>query len=299
MSYFIDPRENLDAAVRRIGGEQISKALDEIEDSNLDVHETVHQVRKRCKKLRGLLRLVRPALGENYREENARFRDAARLLSSFRDATSLLECFQELLQHYQKHDTMEVLAPLGETLAARRDRLDVDDELEKFAAAMRQARGRLEDWHLAGAGFEAVRGGFEKTYRRACRGMARAYEETTAADLHEWRKRAKYHWYHIRLLKAAWPAALAVRGDALDELSNLLGHDHDLAVLRKRLQEENFGELYGVVQLIEMRRRDLQALAHPLGRRLFCEKPRQLGRRLECYWQSRLEEAALPVEPVR
>ena len=47
---------------------------------------TVHDVRKRCKKVRGLLRLVRPGLGPDYRRANADVRDAARELSSLRDA---------------------------------------------------------------------------------------------------------------------------------------------------------------------------------------------------------------------
>ena len=55
---FKNPDE-LPSETQRIATEQIDRAIDELDDSSLDYHETIHQVRKRCKKLRGLLRLVR------------------------------------------------------------------------------------------------------------------------------------------------------------------------------------------------------------------------------------------------
>jgi hypothetical protein len=28
---------------------------------------------------------------------------------------------------------------------------------------------------------------------------------------HEWRKRVKYHWYHLGLLRELWPASMELR----------------------------------------------------------------------------------------
>ena len=55
------------------------------------------------------------------------------------------------------------------------------------------------------------------------------------SDLHDWRKRVKDLWYHERLL--APTCGPTVRGHAkeLDRLSDLLGDDHDLALLRHEL----------------------------------------------------------------
>ena len=77
MAYRIRTKDDdVEQAVRRIACEQIDRALAEIDDDGLDFARKVHQVRKRCKKLRGLVRLVRPAL-DAYGRENAAFRDAA------------------------------------------------------------------------------------------------------------------------------------------------------------------------------------------------------------------------------
>jgi len=86
MTYELDPEQPLDAEVRRIATELIDHAVAQIDGTKTapheaihhDVHhEAVHEVRKDCKKLRGLLRLVRPAVPKLYTHENAAFRDTA------------------------------------------------------------------------------------------------------------------------------------------------------------------------------------------------------------------------------
>ena len=97
MSYAF-PRdvERIDEAVRQIAAEQIDKAIAEIDDADLTAHETVHQVRKRCKKLRALARLVRPGF-PSYKKENAFFRDLARGLSGARDAQVMCDAYNRLV----------------------------------------------------------------------------------------------------------------------------------------------------------------------------------------------------------
>ena len=84
MSYYFQQSDtSVERGVRRIAVEQIDKAISEIQEP--DVTEAVHNVRKRCKKLRALIRIVRYAF-DDYKAENASFRDAARSLAVLRDA---------------------------------------------------------------------------------------------------------------------------------------------------------------------------------------------------------------------
>lgn len=52
MSFTFIIGESAGDGIRRMAREQIDRALEEISDSSLDRHDTVHQVRKRCKKIR-------------------------------------------------------------------------------------------------------------------------------------------------------------------------------------------------------------------------------------------------------
>src|SRR5262245_25504859 len=98
MSYSLRARESAQHALKRIARNQIAKAIDEIQDREAGPNEATHATRKRCKKIRGLLRLTRPALGKAYRRENAWFRDTARVLAPVRDSYVLVETFDALLE---------------------------------------------------------------------------------------------------------------------------------------------------------------------------------------------------------
>ena len=299
MAYRFTEDEPVEAGLWRIAHEQIDKALGELSDPDLGPHESIHQVRKRCKKLRALLRIVRPHLGETYAAENARFRDAARTLSALRDATALIETYDVLVEHYAEQIDRSAFGPVRRALTVRRNQLateDVDLEARMAAFSQELQAAQPETWTLPAEGVEALREGLAKTYRRGRRAMAAAYENPTAEAFHEWRKRVKYHWYHCRLLRPTWKPVMRARCHALSDLSDLLGIEHDLAVFQQVLMDEpeRFGgvrSLQAFLGLIDRRRAELQARAHPLGRRLFAEKPDALVHRLGTYWDAWREEA--------
>jgi hypothetical protein len=85
MAYAITPEDaSVEDALRRIVREEAQNALDQVSGEG-DLSARVHEMRKTVKKLRGLLRLVRPVFLEA-RAENAVLRDAGQGLSGLRDA---------------------------------------------------------------------------------------------------------------------------------------------------------------------------------------------------------------------
>jgi len=150
---------------------------------------------------------------------------------------------------------------------------------------------RSTGFSLDREGFAAVRGGLKKTYKRARDAMAHAYAEPSVERFHEWRKRVKYHRYHTRLLREIWPAIMRRRRNELKRLSDRLGDDHDLAVLRATLtgETDRFGQprdQQALLALIDRRRKEFQAWSHPLGQRLFAEKPKRHADRFAHIWQA-------------
>lgn len=301
MAYRLMKEEPVGDGVIRVTREQIDKAIAEIETPDLSPHETVHQVRKRCKKIRGLIRLVRPALGKTYDHENAWYRDAAAALSDTRDAQSVIAAYDQLVSHFGDQIDEGAFVPIRAELVRRRERITEDstaleEKIDVFGARMREGRQRTDSWELDETGFDAVAGGLLKTYDRARRAMRDAYDDDTPESFHEWRKRVKYHWYHTRLLLSSWSPVLKGRRSEAKRLADLLGNDHDLAVLRQKLveQPEGFGEVEHVtafVGLIGRRQAELRVAAQPVGRRLFAEKAKRFGKRFEEYWDAWQREA--------
>jgi len=295
MSYHLTRNDgSVEAGLRRIAVSQIDTAIAEVDDGDLDAHATVHQVRKRCKKLRGLIRLVRPSFAD-YAAENAAFRDAAKELGDVRDSEAAVETYDKLLGCYGDQIEPSAFASIRERLAARRRKAGrdgrVDERLSAFRATMVIARRRAETWIIEDDGFAAVSGGLGKTYKRARKAMRRASDDPTAAKLHAWRKRVKYHWYHARLMREIWPEVVGAHRDAADALGELLGEHHDLAVLEATLSEapRAFGspsDLDVFVGLSGRRRGVLVAEAFALGPKLLAEKPGALRRRWDAYWRA-------------
>lgn len=301
MAYTLDQTKSVESELRRIAVEQIDRALREI-DGECGIDETVHQVRKRCKKVRGLLRLVRGALPrEVYKAENQRFRDAARRLSPFRDATAALETFEGLVERSPAEPTS--LRAIGSHLEQQHDEVvqassDVERAIELVADELRGARDRAQSWKLEAAGFAALRGGIQKTYGRGRKEMSRAVRTRHPKQFHEWRKRVKYGWYHARLLRGSWPVVLPGVIEAYDALGDVLGDHHDLTVLAEMLQRWDALSRIEPAALTEFRalagRRqlELEARARSAGLRLFAEKPRAFVARLAVYWAAWHAEGA-------
>ncbi len=298
MSYRLNPDKPLNHELVRVARDQIEGAIKDIHHARHDVHEAVHDVRRRCKLVRALIRLVRPTFPE-YRAENAWFRDLGRSLSHTRDATASIECLDAITKRFASLIQPNVFAPVRQNLEQRRSQIvatvGLEDRLIEARHSLYAAHWRVGDWSLERDGFAAIAGGLGKTYGRAHRRMSEARQDATTELLHEWRKRAKYHRYHMKLLGEIWPAIIGPREKECHRLTDYLGDDHDLAVLRTILvgEPDRFGDpqtLRSLFGLIRWRRAEVQAAAMPLGMRLFGEDPDAHVARFGILWDAKQAE---------
>jgi CHAD domain-containing protein len=294
--YKLKNAEPVPAGVRRIALGRIDNALDELRgDTDSSPEEAIHEARKDIKKLRALLRLARDDLGgKTFGRENVVLRDTARGLSGLRDADVMIETLDALVERYPKRIPEDVARGLMQALHAHRRALDADGSdrgVDAAVAALGEVRERVVDWPLAYDGFDAFEAGLTRTYKRGRRAYAAALADPSTETLHEWRKRVKDHWHHHVVLERSWPGLMKQYGDEAHALSDLLGDDHDLAVLREWAwaHPEAAGSVPGLEKLAEAvgkRRAQLQRDAFELGARLYAERPRDFARRLRLYWEA-------------
>lgn len=268
--------------------------MNEIDDPDLEVTVKIHQVRKRCKKLRGLLRLVRPVF-DDFGAENASFRDAARLLSDVRDKRSLILAYDDVTAQFGDQIDRRAFAPIRARLTRDSRKVledpDTRTRLQKFRHEMDVARDRMRTWTLDKNDFDAIADGIGKTYKRARKRMQDAWSDRDDETMHAWRKRVKYHWYHARLLGDAVPEMMGPQADAADELSDLLGDYQDLAVLDARLHDaqQDFGtatDIEAFRALIKQRKEALAEAAFLLGRQSLAERRKARVKRWRGYWKA-------------
>lgn len=264
-------------------------ALDRLRNGPHDVAVAVHETRKDLKKMRSLLRLSRGGLPpKQYRRENARYRDAARLLSSTRDADVKLRTLAALRERYG-----------DDVPSARGLQLLLQEEVERLAssngnglaAAMQEAAAAIEEGgasvdalRIEKRGWKLLEPGLVASYRRGKAGLDAVSDQVSDEAVHEWRKGVKDLWYHLRLLRDTWPEGLSGPIDQADTLSELLGDHHDLSVLAIVVREQE-EEARRLLALLERRQGELLVEAMPIGQRLYAENPQRYARRLRVYWK--------------
>ena len=294
MPYRFTADETVQDGVRRCAREQLDAAVAElttrVED---DPVEAVHDARKDLKKARSLLRLTRAAIDrDERRRENKALRDAGRALSSARDAEVMLQALDDVADHFVGQVPQTTFEAIRRHLDSERDaarqQMFTAGLPGQTADKLKSVRARIDDWPIRRGEWKALEPGLLRSYKRGRKAMATARSARTVEALHEWRKRSKDLWYHLRMLKPLSPGIVAGQAKEAHALSDLLGDDHDLAVLRGTLASGAGGlavDLDAVIELIDRRREQLQAEAFRVGGRLYAESPKAFGRRLHSYWK--------------
>jgi CHAD domain-containing protein len=299
--------EPFDEGFRRIALEQIDRAQSQLAQAD-DQSVAIHESRKALKRVRALLRLMRPAIGDEiFRRENSDLRDIGLSLSGARDRHVLLETAMKL-DAMGRFERRSVADNLRQTILGAGTE---SEPVRMKAAAERLAgvRDRLSTVTATGSGFAIVGEGLEKSYRTARRAFRHAYAEPSDEAFHEWRKGAQRHWRQMSLLSRAWPELLEARVGEARALSQLLGDDHDLAVLVAFVHSEAAASLRKeTAAIVETaargRQEELRAAAHPRGDRLFATGARQLRKNIGEYWEAaarlkQLERDESPTKPKR
>lgn len=282
--------------------EQVDAAIGVLQSGDSDSEEAVHELRKRCKEVRSVLRLAREEIpGKIYRRENRFFRDTARRFSDRRDRWVYAETV-ELVPAPAGMEADEWCREQTDLVSELRSHHeeetpgDVSGSFEEVAGELEEARRRIDDWTRSVMGRGFPRGGLKRIYKRGRKEMEEALARPSTESFHLWRKRAKYLWHHLEFLESIWPEMMKKHASLQHRLSSLLGEEHDLAVLAEFLREtpgavgRSPDRLEPVIRSIEEARTPRQEESSRLGRLLYAEKPAAFARRLERYADATRED---------
>jgi excisionase family DNA binding protein len=302
IAYRLEAGEMISQGMRRLLLERGNQIIDNLTNPNKGRDKGVHDARKNCKRIRAAYRLIRDEIGEDlYHQENIRFRDTARLLAGARDSWVMVQTLDKLVASHVDQLPPQAFTGVRQKLMEQyvttlARELENQRTIPAIIETMHVACAKIENLPFQHEDFSAFRRGIQRVYTRGRRAMKLAYTQPKSEVFHEWRKRVKYLWYQLEILEALWPNTLSNLANELHTLSEYLGDDHDLAVLRWTILEEPSGfsnkqELMMLVGVIDKKRLTLEALARPLGERLYFDPPRTFTRRLETYWQAWQAEA--------
>ena len=279
--------------IRRIILEQIDSVLDRLSTHIEDQDETIHDARRRFKRVRSVLRLVRYEIGKkNNCRENLCYRDAGRRLSALRNGAVVGQTLEKVIRQFSDQIAVDYLSDFRRALASSSAlRLRVEGKvISEVAVSIRAARRRVTKWPVKGGNFSSLRVGLKDTYRRGRRSYATTVADPRAENFHEWRKEVCYLRNQVRILRPIQPDALDRLLKELRELEDCLSENHDLDVLRRwfiAVIEKSHDQLHPepLLALISERQMELQSMSIPMGERIYLEGPEAFVRRFERYWK--------------
>ena len=296
MNFSLSPDETPEVSLRRIVLEQIDGAITQLGCSN-DLNEEIHESRKHFKRIRAVLRLARGALpGKTYRRENTFYRDQGRILSPVRDSAVYIETFDRLRGRYGARMTGSSFTRLRHAL--ERSHLTLlnnlarePQQLTAIVDSLHDARSRVDDWSFREGKFAPFAPGLQRTYARGRAELRVACKRPTTENFHAFRKRVKYLWYHMQILRPVWPGPVGALARECDRLADRLGDEHDLAMLlqssqvRKPQEEsEDFSVLLDT--LIARERGHIRLNASLQAALIYHERPGRFVGRIAGYWRA-------------
>jgi CHAD domain-containing protein len=286
MGYRIDFDAPLEDEARRIAVELLDEAVELLEKQPDGVHEAIHDARKNIKRIRALYRLIASEIGEFQARENDRLRVIARALSHLRDSAVLVETTDYLERETDEQQAKAVIRRLGRAMKKRRDQITAEGEelettLTMAATGLRDAVAAVKGLNLAKLrkqSIECITKGWRKTGKKALKALHACQHSDEEVPFHDLRKRSQDRFMHAALLHSAWPSGMHSLQRQAKALVDLLGREHDLAVLNEQVRGEkgkNTADRAQLLQAIAMEREKLQESARELGEQVFDEKPKR------------------------
>ncbi|EDY19888.1 CHAD domain containing protein [Chthoniobacter flavus Ellin428] len=284
MSFCIKTHGRIGAELQRVADQEIAAAQEQLQAYERGgATEAIHEARKHFKKLRALVQLLREPLGpKGTRAEQNFYRDAGREFQRMRDAQALTPLLEKIAERFFETRRPPIIQAAARVLAAEekraRAKLDKTGGCEAVLDTLREARVRVAGWQLDDYRWKDLRAALRRSYRRARKAWRQACDEPKPSTLHAWRRRTKDLLYHVTLCHSAAPAFMEELAGELDVLSEFLGDDHDLVVLRALLEKHprdiSGGEAReAFFEMLGLRREELLDAAFDLAGRVFPESP--------------------------
>ena len=243
----------------------------------------VHDARKTLKEARAITRLFLHCVGEPARVTITALAATRRQIGRARDLDVMAVRLKRL------EPSPEISEPLmaaiaRERAAAQRARrgLGAKTPRARLAAIAR----RIEGWDLSEVGADEIVDAVARTYRQARKRGRLAFAGDDPVALHALRARVVDLRYQLALLSCAWPEALNVQGEALNDLREALGDFNDLHVLETFAAEHGKlapPALEDLHARVEAKQKKLRRRAESEFERLFAETPSGFAARMAAY----------------
>jgi len=265
----------------------IERARKDLRRGRFASDDAIHGARKALKRARAALRLLRPGLGRAvYRRENTVLRRAARPLGVVRDSKVLIDRCAQISRRAQCIAPFELRSALqSERRRTRHEVLLRAGVVVGQRTAFRELAQPVERLPIQRLDASGIVAAIKRTYLRGRRALERSRSAHSVPELHKLRKQAQYLWHQLQLLDSHLPRSVGDRARKAHRVADLLGEDHDLALLESKIQPRTAATgsarpYDAFLRTLDRRRKKLEKKAFRIAGRLYEDAPHAFARRI-------------------
>lgn len=293
MAFRLRTGQAVSSEIHRIVLRQLDRATSELTSiGDPESDQAIHDARRRVKKIRAIIRLVRPVLDARHTAD-PQLRHVSKLLAPVADGQGVIDTLNQLLKRYRRELPPKTAAAIRTGLIDRSRQIDSqaskEGVLEQAQMTLRAERRRVKRWRLRAEGFRALAPGLKNSVRRARGAMMTAWLHPTAQHHHTWRRHVKNHWFHVRLLSARCGYRLERYQRQLEALDGILGEYHNLVLLHEVLASDHTlgqSQIARCLRIVQRYQGELRRQSQLLGVRIYSETPRRFVRRVRELWEA-------------
>lgn len=273
--------EPLAVGIQRIISKQLTQSVHELDSPEVEASLSIHRARRRCKRLRAMLRMFRDPLGSAFSPLNQGLRDAARQVSVLRDQQAMHKSFQSLLRVGDVSTDHPSLIKHAYSLQAKSDStlsMASQKAVQEFRDRLSALREQFAAHDVGLIRLREVQRGLRRSYRRAERAKQGFEQDRSIEFLHDWRKRTKDVYYQLRVVRILARGKSEKMRSRWQRLGELLGEARDFSLLRSYIETHlshdiSAEELNRILATCETRQTDLEDQAVKLGDRVLKRHP--------------------------
>ena len=232
---WIRRREATGVALRTLATLQLDAALTELRGKDVSP-DAVHNARTYIKKIRSLIQLGAPTMGNACRDRlRKKLREAAAVLGPMRDSDVRVQSLDELIRKTSLSAVR--FDPIRRRLsdASGKRRSKDRRQIPRVERILREIRKSIPSWPLDKMDGKKIIRRVRRTYRRGRIALDLCSSSGNSVDFHLWRKLVKQLWYQLRITSRFWPDHALNRIRDTDLIGELAGKERDYTLLGKRL----------------------------------------------------------------
>lgn len=272
-------KENLENELRDLIVSQIDESLTLRNDTGVSDEVRVHELRKAVKRSRAILRLLKPALDESsFYNLDEILGKSARLLTDQREATVNLRTFINISNTTAQPISEDLKNSILEGLSRKINQSynlspnNFSSQLYTSLLSLKRVKDKIENITLHPIEDKNLSTLIQKTYQKATKLYNDARFSLDTEIIHKWRRFIKHLLFQLKLSPLHITKNTSNMISMLDDLSDTLGNEHDLAIMEDYLLH-NFDfskdDQQQIHLIVAKERSRLQNKAFKLGAKLF------------------------------